>query len=128
MAARKNRSKRGGKSQSKSQGSQPVQRWTKERKLEVVLRLLRGESVDAVSREVGVESYRLEQWREQALAAMKGGLQSRRSKDPLQEKLDAAMKRVKDDIEAVRSNHNELLQIRCKRSGVSPFVRRRSKP
>ena len=126
MAARKNRSKRGGKSsqsQSESQGSQPVQRWSKERKLEVVLRLLRGESVDAVSREVGVESYRLEQWREQALAELKGGLQSRRSKEPLQEKLDAAMKRVGE-----LTMDNELLQIRCKRSGVSPFVRRRSKP
>jgi len=33
------------------------------RKREVVLRLLRGEPLDAVSREVGVEVYRLEQWR-----------------------------------------------------------------
>lgn len=124
MATRKKRSKRATKpSAAASQGSQPVQRWSKERKLEVVLRLLRGESVDAVSREVGVESYRLERWREQALEAMKGGLQARRSKDPVQDQLDAALKRVGE-----LTMDMELMEIRCKRSGVSPFVRRRSKP
>lgn len=124
MAARKKkRSSRNRSSQAKeSTGAKPVLRWSKEKKLEVVLRLLRGESVDAVSRELGVESYRLEQWKEQALGAMKGGLQARRSKDPLQEQLDAALKRVGE-----LTMDNELLQIRCKRSGVSPFVRRRSK-
>lgn len=123
MAARKKRSKRANKSsKSEGQGSKPVQRWSKEKKLEVVLRLLRGESVDAVSRELGVESYRLEQWKEQALAAMKGGLQARRSKDPVQEQLDAALKRVGE-----LTMDLELMEIRCKKSGVSPFVRRRSK-
>ncbi len=38
----------------------PGQRWSAGRKREVVLRLLRGESLDALSREVGVEIYRLE--------------------------------------------------------------------
>jgi len=36
----------------------PKQRWSVRRKREVVLRLLRGEPLDAVSREVGVEVYR----------------------------------------------------------------------
>ena len=40
----------------------------------VVLRLLRGESLDAVSREVGVELYRLEAWKERALAGLELGL------------------------------------------------------
>jgi transposase-like protein len=102
--------------------SKQVLRWSKERKLEVVLRLLRGESVDAISREVGIESYRLEQWKEQALVAMKGGLGSRRKQDPVQEQLDAALKRVGE-----LSMDMELMQIRCKRSGVNPFVRGRSK-
>ena len=47
----------------------PGQRWSAGRKREVVLRLLRGESLDALSREVGVEIYRLEDWKERALAA-----------------------------------------------------------
>ena len=34
----------------------------------MVLRLLRGESLDAVSREVGLEVYRLEAWKARALA------------------------------------------------------------
>lgn len=90
--------------------------------MEVVLRLLRGESVDAVSRDVGIESYRLEQWKEQALSGMKGSLQARSTKDPLQDHLDAALKRVGE-----LTMDMELMVIRCKRSGVSPFVPRRSK-
>jgi hypothetical protein len=40
----------------------------------VVLRLLRGEPVDAVSREVAVPIYKLEQWRDRALAGIDAGL------------------------------------------------------
>ena len=39
-----------------------------------MLRLLRGEPLDAVSREVGVEIYRLEEWKERALAGLEVGL------------------------------------------------------
>ena len=52
----------------------PGQRWSASRKRDVVLRLLRGESLDAVSREVGVEIYRLEEWKERALAGLELGL------------------------------------------------------
>ena len=38
----------------------PGQRWSATRKRDVVLRLLRGESLEAVSQEVGFEVYRLE--------------------------------------------------------------------
>ena len=40
------------------------QRWTVARKREVVLRLLRDEPVQLLSRQLGVEIFRLEQWRE----------------------------------------------------------------
>ena len=46
----------------------PGQRWSASRKRDVVLRLLRGESLEALSREAGVEIYRLEAWRERAMA------------------------------------------------------------
>ena len=46
------------------------QRWSASRKRDVVLRLLRGESLEALSREVGVEIYRLEAWRERAMAGL----------------------------------------------------------
>ena len=52
----------------------PGQRWSASRKRDVVLRLLRGESLDAVSREVGVELYRLEAWQARALGGLKLGL------------------------------------------------------
>ena len=55
----------------------PGQRWSASRKRDVVLRLLRGESLDAVSREVGVEVYRLEAWKARALAGMELGLKAR---------------------------------------------------
>ena len=42
------------------------QRWTVARKREVVLRLLRDEPVQLLSRQLGVEIFRLEQWREKA--------------------------------------------------------------
>ena len=44
----------------------PGQRWSASRKRDVVLRLLPGELLDAVSREVGLEVYRPEAWNEVA--------------------------------------------------------------
>ncbi|HWP00618.1 MAG TPA: hypothetical protein VNL74_08345 [Methylococcus sp.] len=41
-----------------------VKRWSSGRKKQVVLRLLRGESVDALSRELAVPIVRLEEWRD----------------------------------------------------------------
>ena len=49
------------------------QRWTVARKREVVLRLLRGEPVELLSRQLGVEIFRLEQWREKAIAGGTAG-------------------------------------------------------
>ena len=63
-------------------GPKVIQRWSAARKREIVLRLLRGESLDAVSREIGVEVYRLERWRDKALAAMDAGLKERADDDP----------------------------------------------
>jgi transposase len=51
-----------------------IQRWSAARRRDLVIRLLRGESLDVVSREIGVEPYRLERWRGKALAAMDAGL------------------------------------------------------
>ncbi len=56
----------------------PVKRWTRARKLEVVMRKIRGESVETLSRELGVEVYRLEEWREMAMAGMEGGLRAKK--------------------------------------------------
>lgn len=55
----------------------PKQRWSAQRKCDVVLRLLNGEPLDAVSRDVGVEVFRLEYWREKALLAIYEALKDR---------------------------------------------------
>lgn len=96
----------------------PGQRWSVARKREVTLRLLRGESVDAVSRELGVEIYRLEKWREKALSGIDTALKEREG-DPLQAELDAAMKRVGE-----LTMENELLWQRVRKPG--PLAKRKS--
>jgi len=95
------------------------QRWTAARKREVVLRLLRGESLELLSRELGVELYRLEKWRDAALAGMEEALKARNG-DPLKAELDNAMKRLGE-----LTMENELLWARVRRPG--PLAQRRSK-
>jgi transposase len=90
----------------------PNQRWSARRKRDVVLRLLRGEALDAVSREVGVEIYRLEAWRDQALTAMEGGLKQRDS-DPLAEELKAAKLHIGEltmEVEILRKEKEIILR------------------
>jgi transposase len=104
-------------------GPKVIHRWSAARKLEIVLRLLRGESLDAVSREIGVEPYRLERWRGKALAAMDAGLKEWADDDPVQAGLDAAHKRVGE-----LSMENELLRARIGRLETgTPFHRARSR-
>ena len=95
-------------------------RWSRSRKRDVVLRLLRGESVEALSRELGVEIYRLERWRERALVGMEDALRER-SGDPVEHELDTAKKRIGE-----LSMEVELLRERCRRS--HPFGSRTSRP
>ncbi len=52
-------------------------RWSARRKEEVVLRLLRGESLDLLARESGQPAGRISAWREEFLAAGREGLKSR---------------------------------------------------
>ena len=97
----------------------PGQRWSVSRKREVVLRMFRGESVERLSRELGVETYRLERWRQKALDGLDTGLRERDG-DPLQAELDAAMKRLGEV-----TMENELLWKRV-REKSGPLGSRRS--
>ena len=98
----------------------PGRRWTASRKREVVLRIFRGESLDKLSREFGVEIYRIEKWRDRALAGMDASLKKRKD-DPVQAALNAAMKRLGE-----LTMDNELLIERCRRSNI-PFPKGRSR-
>src|SRR5215210_4466450 len=55
----------------------PGQRWSVARKREVVLRLMRGESAELLSRELGLPVFKLEPWRQKAEAALEGALKER---------------------------------------------------
>jgi hypothetical protein len=97
----------------------PGQRWSVARKREVVLRLLRGESVEMLSRELGLPIFKLEQWRQKADAALDGALKEREAEAASTE-LAAAMQRIGE-----LSMENELLRSRMERTG--PLARRRSR-
>ena len=99
--------------------SSAPRRWSARRKAEAVVRLLRGEPLDALSRELGVEVYRLERWREKALRAMEAGLKER-EEDPAAAEISSAMKRIGELTMEV-----ELLRARCEKAG--PFGGRRSR-
>jgi len=101
-------------------GAAEFKRWSTGRKRSVVLRLLRGEPVDAVSREVGVTLAELEQWRELALAGMEAGLKARTA-DPLEVRLNDAMRRVGE-----LTMENEILHKERERQGRAPLTGRRS--
>lgn len=86
----------------------PGQRWSAGRKRDVVLRLLRGEPLDCLSRELGLEIYRLEEWRERAMAGLEFGLKNHQG-EPLAEELDAAKRHIGE-----LSMENELLRTRAR--------------
>lgn len=97
-----------------------VKRWSSGRKRSVVLRLLRGESVDAVSREVSVTIAQLEEWRSLALVGMEAGLKVRES-DPLEAKLAEAVRCVGELTMEV-----EILRKERERQTRAPLAVRRS--
>ena len=97
----------------------PGQRWSAARKREVVLRLMRGEAAELLSRELGLPLFKLEQWRQKAEVALEGALKERES-DPAEGQLAAAMQRIGE-----LSMENELLRAKMERPG--PLARRRSR-
>ncbi|GIU99955.1 MAG: hypothetical protein KatS3mg014_1571 [Actinomycetota bacterium] len=68
-------------------------RWSVRRKTDTVMRLLRGEDLDTVSRELRVEAHRLAAWRDGFIAAGSEGLKERPA-DPTERKLREAERRI----------------------------------
>jgi hypothetical protein len=97
----------------------PGQRWSAARKREVVVRLMRGEAAELLSRELGLPLFKLAQWRQRAEAALEGALKEREA-DPANGQLAAAMQRIGE-----LSMENELLRAKMERPG--PLGRRRSR-
>ena len=68
-----------------------VGRWSSKKKSEVVLRLLRGESTDSVSRECMVTVEALSRWREEFI---EGGIARLKGKSPEEAKVSELEKKI----------------------------------
>jgi hypothetical protein len=104
--------------------SQPERgRWSSRRKTEIVLRVLRGEDLDTLSRELGVTAATIAGWRDQFVASGQAGLRSR----PADER-DEEIARLRAKVGEM-TMANELLLERARRAEANnPFGPRRSKP
>ena len=105
-------------------GGADVGRWSSRRKMEAVLRLLRGEALDAISRELKVSTTRLASWRDEFLSAGQAGLQAREPdhRDELIKELHAKVGELTMDKELLE----ELMDRMEGRHGRPPL--RRSSP
>ena len=106
-----------------SQRSPDRGRWSARRKTEVVLRVLRGEALDALSRELGVTAAAIARWRDQVLAGGQAAVRRR----PAAER-DDELGRLRAKVGEI-TMENELLRERARRAEAgAPFASRRSRP
>jgi hypothetical protein len=103
-------------------GWQKPERFSARQKMEVVLRLLRGEALDLLSRELGIPAARLATWRETFLDAGQEALK----KQPLDSR-DREIGRLREKL-GESTLEMELLRekIGCLETG-RPLARRRSR-
>lgn len=94
-------------------------RWGAVRKRDVVMRLLRGEDLELVSREVRVTAAKLSAWRDDFLDAGQAGLKSREAPDIR----DVEIRRLHAKIGELTMD-NEVLQLLAEKAGPDPFARR----
>jgi hypothetical protein len=93
MEKKERRAASGGpEEQGASEGSELPERWSIQRKTELVLRLLRGEALDAVSRESQIPGHELESWKRMFLEAGTRGLKTRA--DPEERELTLARAKI----------------------------------
>src|SRR3954468_12994420 len=95
-------------------------RFSAKRKTEAVLRLLRGEDLDTLSRELGVTAATLSGWRDSFLGGGTAAMKSR----PADEK-DGEIARLRSKVGQLTMD-NELLGQKCQHlESGRPFVTRR---
>jgi transposase-like protein len=98
--------------QGKDHRAQP--RWSAGKKTDAVLRLLRGESLEELSRELQVEAHRLAAWRDDFLAAGKRGLKGQRADRSPD---DRALKQAERKIGQL-TMENEVLRAAAEKRGL----------
>ena len=98
-------------------------RFSAKRKTEAVLRLLRGEDLDLLSREYKVTAGKLSQWRDAFLAGGQAGLQSGTGEDR-----DQQIQQLQAKVGELTMT-KDLLEHKIERlEGEHPLPARRSKP
>ena len=103
-------------------GPAPRPRMSAKRKLGAVLRLLKGEPIEVVSRELSVTAAELGAWRDAFLAAGEASLKTRPADDR-----DAEIARLKGKVGDL-TMANELLEAKIDTlEGGRPLARRRSR-
>jgi transposase len=112
------RSARSGAPDGRPEGGREV-RWSARRKQEVVLRLLRGESLDALARETGQAAGTISAWREAFLEAGQEGLKSRPR--PVEERQLADAQRKIGEL----ALDNDILRALVEEMGRRPRLPRR---
>ena len=94
------------------------ERWSAQRKVEIVLRLVRGEALDEVAREIQVPVHEVEEWRRVFLEGGQQGLK-RRGLDPEERELRRLQAKIGD-----MTMRLELAEHLLEKRGFAEDVRR----
>ena len=94
------------------------ERWSAQRKTEIVLRVIRGEAIDEVAREIQVPVHEVEEWRRVFLAGGQQGLK-RRGLDPEERALRRLQAKIGD-----MTMRLELAEHLLEKRGFAEDVRR----
>jgi transposase len=100
----------------------PPQRFSAKRKLRAVSRLLRGEPLELVARELNVTAARLSQWRDRALLAAEAALKDRERADR-----DDEIARLKGKVGEMTMETELLGEKIARLEAGAPLARRRSR-
>ena len=106
----------------KSAGGPLPRRFSAKRKLQAVSRLMRGEPLELVARELNVTAARLSFWRDQALLAAEAALKDRDRDDR-----DDEIARLKGKLGAMTMEIELLSDKIARLEGGAPLARRRSR-
>ncbi len=102
--------------------SRSKSRWSAGRKMDVVLRLLRGEKLEELSRELGVEAHRLAAWRDEFLDGGKEALKGRPPSSPDDRRIREAERKIGE-----LTLQNEIWKKVAEKRGVSIPPQKRPK-
>lgn len=100
-------------------------RWSARKKQDLVLRLLRGETLDTLSRQTGLPASRIAGWRDASLAAMESALKA--SSHRMRDDLESDKRELQRKLGEVTMDNELLAEKIRKLEEQHPFPWRRSK-